>query len=416
MNDAPVTPDLADPYSVPLDRLDPGQPILFKNNFHLQYFDRLRQESPVHFTPESQFGPYWSITKYNDIMAVDSNNKVFSSAAELGGITIRDRRPDLRTRESFIAMDAPKHDDQRKAVSPIVAPQNLALMEIGIRERCIKVLDNLPRNEPFNWVDRVSVELTTQMLATLFDFPFEDRKLLTYWSDIATTDLAAGLISTDEEREEILTECLNYFTRLWNERLNADMRPDLISMMAHAEATRHMTPDQFLGNLILLIVGGNDTTRNSMSGGLWALSQNPAEYDKLIANPNLIDSMVPEIIRYQTPLSHMRRTALEDSEVGGKLIKKGEKVVMWYCSGNRDETAIENPNAFIIDRKRPRQHLSFGFGIHRCVGNRLAEMQIKILWEEILARFPKIEVLGQPKRVLSSFVHGIEDLNVVIPT
>ena len=253
------------------------------------------------------------------------------------------------------------------------------------------------------------------MLATLFDFPFEDRRKLTYWSDVATADLAAGLVKSEEEREEILADCLTYFTRLWNERINADMRPDLISMMAHAEATRHMTPDQFLGNLILLIVGGNDTTRNSMSGGLWALSQNPDQYQKLIDNPALIDSMVPEIIRYQTPLSHMRRTALEDHEVGGKLIKKGDKVVMWYCSGNRDDSAIENPNAFIIDRKRPRQHLSFGFGIHRCVGNRLAEMQLKILWEEILKRFPKIEVHGTPKRVLSSFVHGIEELNVVIP-
>ncbi len=414
MNDAPMMPDLADPYSVPLEKLDPSQPVLFQKHLHLPYFDRLRREDPVHYTPESQFGPYWSITKYNDIMAVDSNNKVFSSASEFGGITIRDRRPEVR-RESFIAMDAPRHDDQRKAVSPIVAPQNLARMEIGIRERCVAVLDKLPRGEAFNWVDHVSIELTTQMLAILFDFPFEDRKLLTHWSDVATTDINAGMIKSEEQREEILAECLAYFTRIWNERLNADMRPDLISMMAHAPATRNMTPDQFLGNLILLIVGGNDTTRNSMSGGLWALSQNPAEYQKLRENPGLVDSMVPEIIRYQTPLSHMRRTALEDAEVGGKQIKKGDKVVMWYCSGNRDETAIEDPNAFIIDRKRPRQHLSFGFGIHRCVGNRLAEMQLKILWEEIMLRFPKIEVLGPPKRVFSSFVHGIEDLQVVIP-
>jgi len=417
MNDAPFPTGQLDSeaFSLPLEKLDPGRPILFKNQEHYPYFARLRAEDPVHYTADSQFGPYWSITRYNDIMAVDSNNKVFSSAAELGGITIRDRRPEVR-RESFIAMDAPRHDEQRKAVSPIVAPQNLAMMEVGIRERTIKVLESLPRGEMFNWVEKVSIELTTQMLATLFDFPFEDRRKLTYWSDVATADLAAGLVKSEEEREEILADCLTYFTRLWNERLNADViKPDLISMMAHAEATRHMNPDQFLGNLILLIVGGNDTTRNSMSGGLWALSQNPDQYQKLVDNPSLIDSMVPEIIRYQTPLSHMRRTALEDHEVGGKLIKKGDKVVMWYCSGNRDDSAIENPNAFIIDRKRPRQHLSFGFGIHRCVGNRLAEMQLKILWEEILKRFPKIEVHGTPKRVLSSFVHGIEELNVVIP-
>ena len=413
MNDAPFPQDQSDAYSIPLDKIDVSQGHLFQNQLHHPYFARLRREDPVHYCADSQFGPYWSITKYNDIMAVDSNNTVFSSAAEFGGITIRDRRPEVR-RESFIAMDAPRHDEQRKAVSPIVAPQNLARMEAGIRERAGKVLDNLPRGEVFNWVDRVSIELTTQMLAILFDFPWEDRRMLTRWSDVATADLAAGLVKSEEEREEILAQCLAYFTRLWNERINADMQPDLISMMAHAEATRHMTPDQFLGNLILLIVGGNDTTRNSMSGSVLFMHRHPDQFAKLKANHGLLDSAVPEIIRYQTPLSHMRRTALADHEVGGKLIKKGDKVVMWYCSGNRDDTAIEDPESFIIDRKRPRQHLSFGFGIHRCVGNRLAEMQLKIVWEEILKRFSRIEVVGPEKRVFSSFVHGIEDLPVIL--
>ncbi len=415
MNDAPFPLGLHDheAYSLPLDKLDVSQGRLFQDQLHLPYFERLRREDPVHYCADSQFGPYWSITKYNDIVAVDSNNKVFSSASEFGGITIRDRRPEVR-RESFIAMDAPRHDDQRKAVSPIVAPQNLARMEAGIRERAGKVLDDLPRGEVFNWVEKVSIELTTQMLAILFDFPWEDRRMLTRWSDVATADIAAGVVKTEEEREEILAECLAYFTRLWNERVNADMQPDLLSMMAHSPATRNMTPDQFLGNLILLIVGGNDTTRNSMSGSVLFMHGNPDQYAKLKANPLLLDSAVPEIIRYQTPLSHMRRTALEDQEVGGKMIKKGDKVVMWYCSGNRDDTAIENPNAFIIDRKRPRQHLSFGFGIHRCVGNRLAEMQLKIVWEEILKRFDRIEVVGPEKRVFSSFVHGIEDLPVIV--
>ena len=210
-------------------------------------------------------------------------------------------------------------------------------------------------------------------------------------------------------------ECLAYFTRLWNERVDQAPAGDLISMMAHGDATRNMTPDEYLGNVILLIVGGNDTTRNSLTGGLLALSQNPAEYEKLRANPDLIVSMVPEIIRWQTPLAHMRRTALRDVELGGKTIKKGDKVVMWYVSGNRDERAISEPDRFIIDRERPRQHLSFGFGIHRCVGNRLAEMQLRIVWEEVLKRFPKIEVLEEPVRVRSSFVKGYEKLMVRIP-
>jgi cytochrome P450 len=401
-------------YSTPLEDLNPGDPDLFLNDAFWPYFERLRREAPVHWCKDSEFGPYWSVTRYQDIMAVDTNHGVFSSEAALGGITIRDARPDLR-RPSFIAMDPPRHDVQRKTVSPIVAPQNLTLMEPIIRERAGRILDELPIGETFDWVDRVSIELTTQMLATLFDFPFEDRRKLTHWSDVGTTlPMPGALVETEEERQAELMECLAYFTRLWNERVNEPPRGDLISMMAHGEATRNMSPDEYLGNLLLLIIGGNDTTRNSISGGLYALNKFPAQYDKLRANPELIASMVPEIIRWQTPLAHMRRTALEDTEIAGQPIRKGDKVVMWYVSGNRDETAIDDPEAFIIDRERPRQHLSFGFGIHRCVGNRLAELQLKIVWEEILKRFSFVEVVGEPKRVRSSFVKGYETLPVRI--
>ena len=315
----------------------------------------------------------------------------------------------------FIAMDQPKHDLQRKTVSPIVSPQNLHLMEPLIRSRIQNTLDNLPIGEPFDWVDRVSIELTTQMLATLFDFPFEDRRKLTFWSDVATADNSSKHFKTDDpemERRGYLFECVDYFTRLWNERVNAEPKGDLISMLAHGEATRNMDRMEYLGNLILLIVGGNDTTRNSMTGSVYALNQFPDQFAKLKANPDLIPSMVSETIRWQTPLAHMRRTALRDVELGGKTIRKGDKVIMWYVSGNRDEEVIENPNSYIIDRERPRQHLSFGFGIHRCVGNRLAELQLKIVWEEILKRFSFVEVLEEPIRVRSSFVKGYETLTV----
>jgi cytochrome P450 len=401
-------------YSMPLDRMHPGDPELFRTNTHWPYFERLRAEAPVHYCTEGEFGPYWSITRYADIMAVDINHQVFSSDAALGGITIRDARPDLR-RPSFIAMDPPLHDAQRKVVSPIVAPANLARMEGIIRERAAKILDDLPIGETFDWVDKVSVELTTQMLATLFDFPFEERRKLTRWSDIATClPMPGALVETEEERQVELMECLACFTDLWNQRIKREPAGDLISMMAHSDVTRDMTPQAYLGNIILLIVGGNDTTRNSLSGGVLALNENPDEYVKLSANHGLVESMVPEIVRWQTPLAHMRRTAVEDIEVGGKTIAKGDKVVMWYVSGNRDPEAIEDPDRLIIDRARPRQHLSFGFGIHRCVGNRLAEMQLRIVWEEILKRWSRIEVVGEPVRVRSSFVKGYEHLPVQI--
>jgi cytochrome P450 len=402
-------------YSLPLEDFNPGDPELFRSDTHWPYFDRLRKEDPVHYCKDSMFGPYWSVTRYNDIMAVDTNHGVFSSASALGGITIRDVAPDLR-RESFISMDQPRHSAQRKTVSPMFTPTNLDELAVNIRKRAASCLDNLPKNEVFDFVDSVAIELTTQMLAVLFDFPWEDRRKLTRWSDVATTIPGpGGLVATEDERMAEMLECQQYFSRLWNERREAEPRNDLLSLMAHNEATRDMDPKNFLGNLILLIVGGNDTTRNTISGSVYALNKNPDQYDKLRANPDLVLPMVSETIRWQTPLAHMRRTATRDVEVGGKTIKAGDNVAMWYISGNRDETMIENPNAFIIDRERPRQHMSFGFGVHRCVGNRVAEMQLTIIWEEILKRFPRIELVGEPVRTYSSFVHGYESMQVVIP-
>jgi cytochrome P450 len=396
--------------SLPLADFDPGDPELFLSDSHWPYFDRLRQEDPVHYCRDSMFGPYWSVTRYNDIMDIETNHAVFSSASALGGITIRDVSPDLR-RESFITMDQPRHSGQRKTVAPMFTPTHLDQLAVNIRKRSAECLDNLPVGEVFDWVDKVSIELTTQMLAVLFDFPWEDRRKLTRWSDIATTiPGVGGLVATEDERQAELMDCASYFARLWKERIDQPPKSDLLSMMAHSEATRDMDPKNFLGNLILLIVGGNDTTRNTMSGSIYALNQHPDQYRKLRDNPGLIDSFVSEVIRWQTPLAHMRRTALEDIEFRGKTIKKGDKVVMWYVSGNRDEAAIERPYDFLIDRARPRQHLSFGFGIHRCVGLRLAELQLKIIWEEILKRFETIEVAGEPKRVYSSFIKGYESL------
>jgi cytochrome P450 len=400
-------------YATPLSEFHPGSPELFSTDTLWPYFERLRTEEPVHFCSTSPVGNYWSVTKYNDIMHVETNPAIFSSDLSLGGIMLRDVEPEYQW-PSFIAMDEPRHGPQRKTVSPLFTPTHLDKLAVLIRERSSEVLDNLPRNETFNWVDRVSVELTTQMLATLFDFPWEDRRKLTRWSDIATALPKSGLYESEEQRMSELAECGDYFTRLWNERVNAEPRSDLISMMAHADATRHMDRDNLLGNLILLIVGGNDTTRNSMTGSVLALNENPGEYDKLRNNHALIDSFVPEVIRWQTPLAHMRRTALEDIEFKGKQIKKGDKVVMWYVSGNRDEDVIDNAYDFIIDRKRPRTHLSFGFGIHRCVGLRLAELQLKIIWEEILKRYDTIEVTDEPTRVYSSFVKGYDHLPVRI--
>jgi len=399
-----------DPYAMPLEEIDLSHPGIWQANEYLPFLERLRKEDPVHYCRLSAVGPYWSATKYADIMQVDTSPEIYSSEPTIG---ILDVDAD-NTFPMFIAMDPPKHDEQRKVVQGVVAPTNLKKLEGLIRQRACAILDGLPTGQEFNWVEKVSIELTTQMLATLFDFPFEDRHKLTRWSDAATAIPGRGIVESYEQRSALMQECLAYFTRLWNERVNREPGNDLISMLAHGEATRNMSPAEYLGNVLLLIVGGNDTTRNSISGGVLALNEHPAEYQKLRDKPELIPNMVSEIIRWQTPLAHMRRTAKVDTVLRGKTIKAGDKVVMWYASGNRDEEAIPRANEFLIDRPNARQHLSFGFGIHRCMGNCLAEMQLRIVWEEIMRRFHLIEVVGAPKRIYSSFVKGYSELAVVV--
>jgi cytochrome P450 len=277
---APVGPAaMGDPWTTPIEQIDVADARIFQDDVWYDWFARLRRDDPVHYTAESQFGPYWSVTRYKDIMTVETNPQVFSSAS---GITLLDQETQYRL-AMFIAMDPPKHDVQRLVVAPIVAPGNLARMAGTIRERVIRILDGLPSNETFDWVEHVSVELTTQMLATLFDYPLERRRDLTYWSNIATTNLKDpnALVKTEEERFNELRKMAAAMMGLWNQRVNAPPASDLISMLAHGEATRNMDPMEFMGNCVLLIVGGNDTTRNAISGGLCALNNHPGEYRKL---------------------------------------------------------------------------------------------------------------------------------------
>ena len=395
--------------------VDVSQPRLYREDSWGPHFARLRREDPVHYHPESPFGPYWSVTRYADIMKVELDPATYSSASELGGIQITDQ-PQGEELPNFIRMDPPRHTAQRRTVAPIVAPSNLANMEGLIRERTALVLDGLPRGEVFDWADRVSTELTAMMLATLFDFPQGDRRKLTHWSDVAICNIEAedAIVKSNEERMAELKQMAETMAALWQERAVQPPTFDLVSMMAHSEATKNMSTREFIGNFALLIVGGNDTTRNSMSAGLMAMLDNPAEVDKVKADPALMPSLVSETIRWATPVIHMRRTVRTDCELGGKQIRAGDKVVMWYVSGNRDETAIDEPERFLVGRPRARHHLSFGAGIHRCVGDRLAEMQIRILWEELLKRDLEIEVVAPPVRLYSNFIRGIRSLPVRI--
>ena len=399
------------------DMFDVSRSDLYSEDRWQEPFRKLRAEAPIHYVAESRFGAYWSVSTYKPIVQIESLPKIFSSSWEYGGITIAFEPDKLLEGEirlpMFIAMDPPTHTAQRRTVAPAFGPTEVAAMKEEIRERTAEVIDALPIGEAFDWVERLSIELTTGMLAKLFDFPWEQRHKLTYWSDLGGDVELIRRPGGLDIRNAALFEMAGAFGALWQEK-SANPGKDLISIMLQSDAMNHMSEQEFMGNLILLIVGGNDTTRNSMTGYAYGLAQFPEERAKLEANPDLIPNAVSEIIRWQTPLAHMRRTVMEDTEVDGHQMKKGDKVALWYISANRDEAIFDDPDTLRVDRENARRHLAFGYGIHRCVGARVAEMQLVVLLEEMAKRRLRVNVVEEPERVAACFVHGYSKMMVTL--
>ena len=385
------------------ETLDPSLPERFADGSAHAMFAQLRREAPVHYCPGSQFGPFWSISRYDDIFAIEAQPALFSSEAKHGGVSIIDINPaEASYFESFIMMDPPRHQQKRRTIAPAFTPSEMARLTGSIRTRTAACLDALPRGERFSWVERVSIPLTIDMLAILFDFPWYERGNLRIWSDAITSlDMIAN---RPQERAGLLFQMAGRFHQLWQERLAADPASDLLSMMIHSQSFGEMDAAEFMGNMATLIVGGNDTTRNSMSGLAEALTLWPGQWDKLRAEPSLIANAASEIIRWQSPALHMRRTALEDVEFKGHQIRKGDKLVLWYVSANREEGLFPDGDLFLVDRPNARRHLSFGYGIHRCVGARLAELQLQVLIEEMLRRDIRLEAAGPVERAAHPFL------------
>ncbi|MEH6827231.1 cytochrome P450 [Parasphingorhabdus sp.] len=401
-----------------IDPIDVSLAELYTEDRWQEPFRKLRAEAPIQYVPESKFGPYWSVSTYKPIVHVEALPKIFSSSFEYGGISIAFYPDHLLSDEfrqpQFIAMDPPQHTAQRRTIASAFGPSEVKAMQDEVRQRTADVLDSLPVGEPFDWVEKLSIELTTGMLAKLFDFPWEERDKLTYWSnmlgDVELVHQEGGIA----RRNAIAMEMAGAFAELWQRKAVGEPGKDLISVMMQSDAMSEMSQEEFIGNLILLIVGGNDTTRNSMSAYAYGLSQFPEERAKLEADPALIPNAVAELIRWQTPLAHMRRTVVEDTELEGVKMKKGDKVVLWYLSANRDESVFDDPDSIRVDRENARRHLSFGYGIHRCVGARIAELQLHVLLEEMAKRRLRVNVLEEPERVPACFVHGYKKMMVTL--
>ena len=392
---------------------------LYTQDVWQEPFRQMREQSPIYFCPESKFGPYWSVTNYKAIQHIEALPKVFSSSWEYGGITVAgDGIDNLQEGDipmpMFIAMDPPQHTAQRRTVAPAFGPTEVERMRADTVARTAAVLDSLPIGQPFDWVEKLSIELTTQMLAILFDFPWEERHKLTRWSDVLGD--IEGFDSLEKRQHRLATafEMGASFKELWDRKATSPGQHDLISVMLQSDAMKHMSHEEFMGNLILLIVGGNDTTRNSMTAFAYAMDKFPEERAKLEQNHSheLAVNAMHELIRWQTPLAHMRRTATEDTELFGHQIKKRDKLALWYISANRDESVFPNGDKIIVDRENARRHLSFGYGIHRCVGARVAELQLTTLISELQKRRLRVNVLGEPTRVPASFVHGYKSMMV----
>ena len=381
-------------------------------------FARLRREQPVYWNPEVDGPGFWSLTRYADIVEVSRRPELFSSAHENGGHRIFNENEVGLTgaNESaigvpFISRDPPSHGEYRKFIMPALTPKRLEGIEQRVSARCAALLDQVPLDEAVDIVPLLSAPLPLLTLADLLGVSFDLWPKLYDWTNAFVGEDDPDFRRSPEAMAETLGEFFAFARDLFDRR-RAEPGPDIASLLANSQIGGRPAPfGEFVANLILTLVGGNETTRNSLSHTLSAFAAHPGQWDRVRENPETLAAAVREMVRYASPVMHMRRTAVADTEIGGQRIAKGDKVVLWYISGNRDEAVFEDPDRFDIARGAV-PHIGFGTGQHVCVGWRLAELQLRVAFGQLAARVRRFEQIGQPRRFRSIFINGLKNLDL----
>ena len=399
------------------DLKDPG---LYEAGVPWEAFATLRREDPVHWNPESDGAGFWAVTRHADIVEVSRQPSVFSSAHENGGHRIFNENEvgltgagDSAIGIPFISRDPPLHTRYRKFIMPALSPVRLGDIEARIRARATRLIAAIPLGEPIDLVPTLAAPLPLMTLAELLGVSGDLWPRLYDWTN--------AFVGEDDpyfrQSPVALAETLGYFFAFalyFYAARRAAPTDDIASLLANAEIEGEPVPFRdFVANLILVLVGGNETTRNSLSHSVAAFSLNSAQWRAIRDDRSLLRTAAPEMVRFASPVMHMRRTAMQDTMIGGRKIAKGDKIVLWYISGNRDESVFAEADRFDVTR-RGAQHVGFGAGQHVCVGSRLAEMQLRVAFDILAERVTSFEVQAPPRRFRSNFINGLKNLDVIL--
>ena len=393
----------------------------FINGQPFDLFKRLRREAPIYWHEESlDFEPgFWALTKHEDIVRVSKDPLTFSSAVgghlmSMGDPEVVDPTAVAAIVGNMIGMDPPDHQIYRKMVAPSFTPKAIKALEVDMRAKIRELLENVEDKGEFNFVTEISEQLPLWVLCEMMGIPESERPKI---RDLVNNLTDASIQQDPNNSFQIWVNYMELFKmgRDMIEERRKNPTDDLMSVVANTKIEGGELPPELLdGFFLLMVIAGNETTRNTLTGGLMALTENPEEREKLLKDPSLISNATDEMLRWVTSVIYFRRTATKDTNIRGQDIKAGDKVVMWYGSANRDEDVFADGDLFKVDRVNAKKHLAFGAGEHLCLGNRLGHMQIRILFEELLSRYPNIHSTSDPVRIPSNFLAGISELKVSI--